>query len=547
MKTSAVVALIGLTAVSVAQRPALHRPKLVVAISVDQFRDDYVSRYYNLFLPARSGGKIGGFRFLMDTGAWFKDAHHNHVPTATGPGHATLLTGSEPGIDGIVGNDWWDRAKGKAMYCVDDKNVETVGGTSNPMSPFNLKVTTLGDEMKLATAGRSKVVGIALKDRAAILMSGHAADDVVWFDNNTGNWVTSTWYAPSKQLPSWAAKINADRLVDKAFGAKWEPILPEAAYQYTRKTVGKKADGKEFSYTLGTPGGKPDKAFWAGMWTSYWGNEFTTQSAIRAVEAEKLGQHDVPDLLAISYSSNDYIGHAYGPNSPEALDATVRTDQTLSELFNALDKAVGIENVTIVLSADHGVLPVPEEAKASQIPDTRYPDAIAKNVRAALNAAYGEGDWVLGNGMYEQNFYINREVAKEKKIPMSEVEKTAAEAAMTTPGVFVAFTRTQLMLGQVPGWDWTKRAIYGFSPTIGGDLMVFEAPGTLFGGVSGTSHGSAWEYDSHVPLLLRGPGINKGIYTRRVATADIAPTLSLLLGIEYPSGNQGKPLSEAIK
>lgn len=550
MKRYAALAAVMLAGVSAAQtsRIGVKPPKLVVVISVDQFRDDYISRYYNYFLPAKSGGKIGGFRFLTDTGAWYKDGHHNHVPTATGPGHATLLSGSEPAIDGIIGNDWFDRTTNKSVYCVEDKGVETVGGTSSPMSPKNLKVTTLGDELKMATNGRARVVSLALKDRAAILMSGHASDSVVWFDNNTGNWVTSTWYAPTKQLPGWVQKINSDRLVDKAFGTKWEPSLPADAYSVTRRAPAEKpaTNGKLFSWPLGS-GAKPDKAYWGAMWTSTWGNEFTIQSAIRAAEAEQLGKHDVPDLLTISLSSNDYVGHRFGPNSPEAMDATVATDKSLSELFTALDKQVGIDNVVVVLSADHGILPVPEEATNSyKSPDVRIQPTFTPAIKKALVEKYGDGDWILGSGIYEQNYYLNRDVVKAKNLNIEEVERVAAEAAMSTPGVFAAFTRTQLLKGDLPKWDWVQRAMNGFSPTLGGDLMIFEAPGVLFGGSSGTSHGSAWEYDSHVPIIVRGGTVKKGIYNRRVATADIAPTLSLLLGIEYPSGNQGKPLVEAL-
>lgn len=552
MKRQATLAALALVGLSAAQtsRIGIRPPKLVVAISIDQFRADYLPRYYPYFLPAKSGGKVGGFRFLTETGAWYKDAHHNHLPTATGPGHATLLSGSEPAIDGIVGNDWFDRATGKPMYCVDDKSVETVGGTSAPMSPRNLKVTTIGDELKMATGGRAKVVSVALKDRAAILMSGHASDGVVWFDNNTGNWVTSTWYAPNKQLPAWAQQINTERLVDKGFGSKWEPLLANDAYAVTKRSPGTKApaNGLAFSRQIGSGTGKPDKSYWSAMWTSAWGNEFTAKTALRAIEVEKLGQHDVPDLLTVSFSSNDYVGHAFGPNSPEAMDLTVRTDRVLSDMFNAIDKMVGLDNVVFVLSADHGVLPVPEEeSETYHSPARRLPFGVTKVIEKALTDEFGAGSWVLGDGLYEQNFYLNRETAKAKKVRMEDVERVAAEAAMTQPGVFAAFTRTQLLNGQLPQWDWCQRVTYGFSPTLGGDLMIVESPGTYWGGGTGTGHGSAWEYDSHVPVIFRGPGIAKGAFTRRTSTADIAPTLAQLLGIEYPSGNQGKPLSEAIK
>ena len=223
-----------------ASRIGIAPPKLVVLISIDQFRGDYVERFYRHFLPARTGRGIGGFRFLMETGAHFRNAMHNHIPTATGPGHATLMTGSEPAIDGIVGNDWFSRATGKSMYCVEDPSVETIGGPSGPMSPKNLMVTTVGDELKMATNGRSKVVGVAIKDRAAILMAGHAADEVIWWDAGVGAWVTSSFYAPSKRLPEWVTTLNAERGVDKLAGKAWEPMLPKDAYATARRAPSEK-------------------------------------------------------------------------------------------------------------------------------------------------------------------------------------------------------------------------------------------------------------------------------------------------------------------
>lgn len=549
MKAFASLILAGIVASANAQSlgPA---PKLVVVISVDQFRADYLERYADNFLPARSGKKIGGFRFLTETGSWFKDAHHNHVPTATGPGHATILSGSEPAVDGIPGNDWFNRAQNAPVYCVADPNAKTIGGPSKPMSPFNLKVTTVGDELKLATAGKSKIVSVALKDRAAILMAGHAADEVVWFDNGNGNWVTSNWYAPSGTLPTWVSKFNDSRRADKAYGTSWEPLLPKDAYRLTSRAPGEKTspNSKLFSWPLGKADGKPDKGYWSALWTSHFGNELTEQAAEAALTEDKLGTHDVPDMLIVGFSSNDYIGHRFGPNSPEVMDATVRTDRVLSDLFNAIDRQVGIDNVVIALTADHGVLPIPEEsANAFRNPGARQLDTANKAIADALTKEFGPGDWILGAGQYEQNFYLNRTVAEQKQVSMNKVEKVAAEAASKLPGVFAAFTRTQILQNELPAWNWVKRAVNGYHPVLGGDLMIFEAPGAYFGGGTGTGHGSIWEYDTHVPILLRGPGVNRGSFLRRVTTADIASSLCHLLHVEYPTGNMGQPLFEAIK
>ncbi|MGV3616379.1 MAG: alkaline phosphatase family protein [Fimbriimonas sp.] len=524
-------------------------PKLVVLISIDQYRGDYPNRFAPYFLPARSGRRLGGFKFLTETGAWYQDAHHNHLPTATGPGHATLMTGSEPTLNGIVGNTWYDRKRGRGHYVVDDSTVESIGGQNGKMSPRPLLVSTVGDELKMATNGRSKVVGVAIKDRASILMAGHAADTVIWYDASSGNWVTSSWYAKNGKLPTWVDELNKTRGIDKAFGTRWEPMLPADAYAVTRRSPTEKPsdNGKVFSWPLGTAGGTPDRGYFSGLITSHFGNEWVFDTTKRAVEAEKLGQRDVPDVLVVNLSSNDYVGHRFGPNSPEVMDVTVRTDRLLSDFFNYLDGKLGIDNVTVVLTGDHGVLPIPEEASGVyQMPSVRQPVTLSKTISEALTQAFGAGSWVLGSGLYEQNFYINRETAREKKVSMADVERVAAEAAMRHPGVYVAFTRTQILSGQVPSWAWVPRMMNGFHPELGGDLMIMEGAGVLFGGGTGTSHGSAFDYDSHVPIIIRGRGIKAGKYTRRVATADIASTLSLILGTEFPTGNIGHPLREAL-
>ncbi len=530
-------------------RIGINPPKLVVLISIDQFRGDYVERFNSYFLPARSGGKLGGFRYLMETGAHFRNAMHNHIPTATGPGHATLMSGSEPAFDGIVSNDWFNRTTGKTIYCVDDPSVETVGGTTNPMSPRNLLVTTVGDELKMATNGRSKVVGVAIKDRASILMAGHAADTVIWYDYGAGNWITSSWYAPSKTLPGWVRDLNAERNVDKFAGQTWEPLLSDDAYAITRRAPAEKpaANGKAFSHPMDVA---PGKTLFNGMITSRFGNEFTFQAAERAVDAEKLGQHDVPDVLVLNLSTNDYVGHRYGPNSPEVMDITVRTDRLLSEFMNKLQSAVpgGMDNVAMVVTGDHGVVPVPEESAGV------YKTGVIRNVaegaiaaaKSALVAKFGPGDWILGDGLYEQNLYLNRKLVAEKGLRMADVEQIAADAAASAPGVFGAFTRTQIQANGVPSYAWRDRLVNGFNVQMGGDVMVLEGPGNYAEGGTGTGHGAVWDYDAHVPILLRARGVKPGVYLKRVHTSDIAPTLCRLLGIESPTGNVGVPLVDSL-
>jgi predicted AlkP superfamily pyrophosphatase or phosphodiesterase len=467
------------------------------------------------------------------------------MPTATGPGHASILTGSTPALNGIVGNDWYDRAQGKAVYCVDDPTVETVGGTAKPMSPRNLKVTTVGDELKMATNGKSKVVGISFKDRAAILLAGHAADTVIWFDNGNGAWVTSTFYAPSKKLPDWVSALNAKKVPDSFAGQSWTPLLPNEAYSIQRPIPGASAGNPVFSHALD---GSGKKAFYKNLTTSAQGQRYVIDTVKEAVRAEKLGQHDEADLLAVNLATNDYVGHIYGPNSPEVMDMAVRTDRLLSDLFNNLDKVVpgGLGSVVIVITADHGVLPiVEEEVDTYRLPVARIKEnAIPAAINAALVATHGEGKWVLD--MQEQNLYLNRALIASKGLSLAAVQQEAVEAAMTVVGVNSAFSASSIALGALPRWDWLTAVSASYYPSLSGDIEVFTAPGWIIDEGAGTGHGTPWSYDSHVPLLLRGPGIRAGLFGRRVGTPDIAPTLSQILRIEQPSGCMGQVLREAV-
>jgi len=318
------------------------KPRLVLVISIDQFRADLMRRFEPWFLPPKSNGGVGGFRWLQETGAYYLDAHHTHLPTATGPGHATILSGSDPFSNGIVGNDWFDRATGKEVYCVDDASVQTVGGSSKPMSPRNMLSTTVGDELKMVTNGKSKVVGVSFKDRAAILMAGHAADTVVWLDGGNGKWVSSTFYFPGKQLPKWVDDVNAKNVIAGAKDQTWEPLLDEKEYWPARRAPAEKtpANGKLFSH----PTSSTSKFTMSGQ-----GQAYLFDTVKKAIVGEQLGQDDVPDILAVNLAPNDYVGHAYGPNSPEVMDITIRTDRLLSDLFNFIDKNVqgGLNSVLI--------------------------------------------------------------------------------------------------------------------------------------------------------------------------------------------------------
>lgn len=538
-----------LAALVAVNQATISAPRLVVVISIDQFRGDYVHRFAKHWLPARTGKRIGGFRFLMETGADFQNAMHNHTPTVTGVGHATLMTGSEPAYNGIIGNDWYDPKLARDVYCTEDPEVETVGGLSKPMSPKNLKVTTVGTELKMATNGKSKVVGVALKDRASILMAGHSADVVLWFDNKTGNFVTSTWYAPTKALPEWVQDFNAERRLDKLAGQSWEPLLPENTYDVARLVPDAKraANGKLFSHALPGTGGEK---LYGDMWTGPWGNDHTLAAAGRAIDAEQLGKDEYPDVLVINLSSNDYVGHSYGPNSPEVMDITIRTDRQLSEFLNLLNAKVpgGIDNVCVVVSGDHGVVPIARESRETyKVPvdsgvGKAYMDAINKGLGARFKI---DGKWVVGEA--GPNIYLNHALAAQHGIAVREMAAAAVEEARGVNGIWNAFTREQLLNGWVPDYPFRQRITNGYHAKMGGDIYLLEAPGFYLGGPSGTGHHAIWDYDAHVPILFRAKGIKPGHYLRLVYTNAIAPTISKLLGIEAPSGNVGVPLVDEMR
>ncbi|HVT58613.1 MAG TPA: alkaline phosphatase family protein [Thermoanaerobaculia bacterium] len=545
------------------------RPRLVVLISIDQFRADYLSRFVDLYLPpasppaSRGGGApagVGGFRYLMERGAYFSDAHHDHYPLFTGPGHSVLLTGAPPYKSGIVGNSWFDRTLGRRRYCVEDPDSPLVGvaaqrtGPPRPsISPATLKVSTLGDELKMATGGRAKVWGLALKDRAAVLMAGRLADGVLWFDDETGAWISSKFYRPQGTLPEWVAKLNAQHPVDAYFGKKWLPAVPEAALARlwtpaSRYANAPSALGTGFPHLVNGGSRQSGKDFYTAFATTPFGNELVLDTARELVANEKLGQGAAPDLLAINLSSNDYIGHAFGPDSAEVLDVSVRTDRLLSAFFNFLDHAVpgGLASVTLVVTADHGVVALPGALKEANFPAGSYSEDEVKSAAAkALADVLGKGEWV--EDLVESNLYLNLASLKTKGVPRIRAEEIAAAAVAGLPGIYAAYTRSQIVAGNLPRTDIGRRVERSFHPKVSGDLVLVSDPFWVPGKLTGTAHGTPYAYDTSVPLLLAGAGIRPGRYRDRVSTLDIAPTLADLLGVLQPAGNEGRVLGVALR
>jgi predicted AlkP superfamily pyrophosphatase or phosphodiesterase len=535
------------------------RPRLVVVISIDQFRADYLTRFADLYLPARSGSKVGGFRYLMELGAYETDAHHDHYPLFTGPGHSVQLTGAPPYESGIVGNSWYDRELERTRYCVEDPASPLVGapapagGTATGISPAMLRVSTLGDELKMATGGRAKVWGLAFKDRAAVLLAGRLADGVLWLDDESGRWVSSRFYRPDGTLPGWVERWNAGRKIDTWFGKEWKPSVPPAAFARLWTPGSRYA---EDPYALGTgfpheiKGGLPvpGRDFYRAFATTPFGNDYVLASARELIAEEKLGQDAIPDLLAINLSSNDYAGHAFGPDSPEVLDMSVRTDHALAGFFGFLEHAVpgGLAAVTLVVTADHGVAPIPGALKAAGFLAGAYDEAaLRKAADQALVTALGPGEW--SSALVESNFYLNLPALAAHGVARERAGEAAAAALAQVPGIYAAYTRGQILTGRLPATEIARRVARSFHPKVSGDVVLVADPYWVPGRLTGTTHGTPYVYDTTVPILLGGFGIRPGRYRERSSTLDIAPTLAQLLGILPPSGSEGRVLTGALR
>ncbi len=494
-----------LTAVSL---PAAEKPKLVLAIAIDQFRYDYLLRF--------RGDYKDGLDRLLRRGAVFTNAFYEHFPTVTALGHSTFLSGALPAVSGIVGNEWYDRSIGKMVTSVSDDTVKMLGGAGDGgASPKRMLVSTVGDELKISNGGRSRVIGISIKDRSAILPAGHMGNGAFWFDSKNGNFVSSTYYFA--ELPGWASEFNAGRAVDRYKGATWmNARMPE----------------------------EPGPKLYDAEEDTPFANELVEQFAEHAVEGEKLGQRGVTDLLAISFSANDHLGHRVGPDAPEVRDMSIRTDEVIGKLFRFLDGRLGMQSVVVVLTADHGVAPVPEVNQARHMPGGREPAGIVKDtVQAALAKKYGEGQWISISGEYA--LYLNLDLIREKNLGRAEVDQAAADAALAIPHVFRTYTREQLMNAAVQDDIAGRRVKNSFNMQRSADVFVLLDPYWMFS-AHGTTHGTVFGYDAHVPVIFMGQGIRAGQYDASIAPNDIAPTLATILGIETPSGSSGRVLAEML-
>jgi predicted AlkP superfamily pyrophosphatase or phosphodiesterase len=523
-----------------AATPALPRPKLVVGLVVDQMRWDYLYRYYDRY-------QSGGFKRMLNEGFTCENTNIDYIPTVTAAGHTCVYTGSVPALHGIAGNDFIIQATGKSMYCTDDSTVVAVGSTSaaGKMSPRNLMASTVTDELRLATNFRSKVIGIALKDRGGILPGGHAANAAYWFDDATGNWITSTYYMTD--LPAWVKTFNAGKPAEKYLKQDWNTLYPINTYLQSSADNSPKYEGKYSGTEAPTMPVKTSELYKGRMGmirSTPYGNSMTLDLAKAAVESEALGRNTVTDFLAVSLSSTDYIGHQFGPNSVEVEDTYLRLDKDLSAFFTYLDAKVGKGNYTVFLTADHGAAHNANYLIDHNIPAGFWGESVA-GLNKILEDKYKAKGLILSFSNYQVNF--NYAAIKKDNISEDALKNDCIQYLQKQPGIAYAIDMQHAQTANIPE-DLRARIINGYNPERSGTIQIILKPGWYGGhGGTGTTHGTWNPYDAHIPLVFMGWGIKHGSLTRETHMTDIAATVAALLHIQAPNGNIGKTISEVLK
>ncbi len=526
--------------VNISKAQSVSRPKLVIGIVIDQMRWDFLYRYYDRY-------EEGGFKRLLNEGFSCENTFINYLPSYTAPGHSTIFTGSVPAIDGITGNDWIDQETGRHWYCTDDTTVQSVGTTSpgGRMSPRNLLVSTVTDELRLATNFQSKVIGVSLKDRASIFPAGHTANGAFWFDDETGNFITSTYYM--KDLPQWVKNFNNSKEPDKLVANDWKPLYPINTYQQSTK------DDEPWEGLFGT---EKTSAFPHHLSDAYkqtkgyirnspFGNTLTLDFAKAAIDGNKLGEGAATDFLTINCASADYVGHMFGPNSIEVEDVYLRLDKELAEFLKYLDDKVGKGNYTVFLTADHGVAHSIGFMKEHQLPaDFFQTSTMLTDLNQLLAQKFGANGLVTSGINYHVNFNLNK--IDSLKINYDAVKNTTVNYLQKQPGVEFAIDIDQI--GSLPVPEPLKTMIVnGYYPKRCGSVIMIPEPGWFEGYERGTTHGNWNPYDTRIPLLFFGWGIQHGATNREIHMTDIAPTIAALLHIQVPNGSVGKVISEIKK
>lgn len=518
-------------------------PKLVVLITVDQLRGDRPLRFKDRFGD-------GGFRYLLDNGTVYTQAHYRHATTLTAVGHATLVTGGNTGQHGMAGNDWFDQASGQKVYCVEDDRHHLIGGIPQPhsgTSPRNLMSTTFGDELALASGSRSRVFSVSIKDRGAIIPAGNLGK-AFWYAKNSGQFVTSTFYYQA--YPKWAEAWNGEKRANAYKQATWKLMNDRSTYLFAERDdrpveVSYKRLGRTFPHPLANP--KPAD-FYATLSATPMGDELTLDFAKTLIKAERLGQGDATDVLAISFSCTDYIGHAFGPDSLEAEDNLIRLDRTLADLLAFIDKSIGLEQTLVVLSSDHGISENPEYMIGLGVPAGRHD---VMKLLATLNLKLRDKlhvDVDLVKAFHNPSLYLDLAAVAAQKLDVAAVERVLAAEVLGQPGFAYALTRTDLAAGNVSDKDpILAKMLRAFHPTRSGNVLVAQSP-LWYLGTSGYAamHGSPYAYDTYVPLMFAGAGIPAQSVARPVGPEDVAATIAGILDIKPPSGSTGTALVEVL-
>jgi predicted AlkP superfamily pyrophosphatase or phosphodiesterase len=523
---------------------AVPRPKLVVGIMVDQMRWDYLYRFYDRY-------SNGGFKRMLNEGFSCENAYINYIPSVTGIGHSTVYTGSVPAIHGITGNDWIIQATGKTMYCAEDTTATTVGSDSESagqMSPRNMLVTTMTDELRLATNFRSKVIAIASKDRGSILPGGHTANAAYWYDGGSGNWITSTYYM--KSLPTWVSNFNAQKYPEKYLKQDWNTLYPINTYLQSSKDDAP-YEGKFAGMSSPTLPVKTSEMLNRGLGlitSTPYGSSLTLDLARAAVDNEGLGADAITDFLAISVSSPDYVGHQFGPNSIEVEDTYLRLDRDLATLFNHLDTKVGKGNYTVFLTADHAV-----QHNSAFLADNKIQtgvfegSTVLKQLNAVLEAEFKVKDIAKSFSNYAVS--LNNTSISTNKLSETAIKNTCIEFLKKQPGVAFAIDIANAQNSTIPA-IYKEKIINGYHPERSGVIQIVLEPAWYSGSSqrsTGATHGTMNPADTHIPMVFMGWGIKQGKTNNSYNMTDIAPTISGLLHIQEPNGNIGKAVNEAIK
>ncbi|MFL4977001.1 MAG: alkaline phosphatase family protein [Xanthobacteraceae bacterium] len=522
-------------------------PKLVLFMVVDGFPQEQLVKYYDQY-----GER--GFKLFLDKGAWYGNNHYSHATTYTGVGHATLLSCAHPYKHGVVGNDWLDKKTGERIYSTEDarhKYLDEETPKHSGTSPFNIKVTAVGDELLYAN-GKSKVIAISGKDRSAIGLAGQSGTAYM-HSTTTGRFISSDYYMEA--YPAWWKAFYEGKPQDKYFGRSWDPLLAEDAYARSTSddrpwTTRYKGLGSRFPHPTAGGASKPDKAYYDAMMWSPYGDLLTLDFVKAAVEGENLGNNaaGAPDILAVSWTSHDYVNHLFGPESRQSHDQTVRLDRVLAELFEFIDQRIGLQNVLITLSADHGFMNIPEYSASRRLDAGRIdPDKMIEGVNAALSAKFGDGKYITA--WWNPNLYVDYRLVEARGLNRVEVESTAQAFLRSYPGVEAVFTRTQLETGQLPNTKLGRQVTLAWHQQISGDIVVMNKPNWyLFAKPTtyASTHGSPWSYDTNVPLAMYGPNwIKPGKYGDS-EVVDLARTIAFILNVRPPNGCEGRVLSEIL-